>query len=362
VINALAHLARPLLARLDAETAHRLTVNAMAWSPALAPPADDPRLSVNVFGLRFPNPIGLAAGFDKNAEVPDGMLGLGFGFVEIGTVTPRPQGGNPRPRVFRLAPDEAVINRLGFNNDGYDAAVARLARRQRGGIVGVNVGANRDAGDRIADYVEGIKAFAPHASFFNVNVSSPNTPGLRDLQQEATLDELLARVLAARDAATATHGRRPVLLKIAPDISLQELDAIVAVARRRGIDGLVVSNTTLARPATLVDKDGAAQAGGLSGRPLFSSSTRILAEAYRRVEGAFPLIGVGGVDSADAAWTKFAAGASLVQLYTALVFHGPGLVSTIKQGLVERLQRRNMAHIADVVGRDAAHIAGRASS
>ena len=296
MINVLARLAQPLLARLDAETAHRLTINAMAWSPALAPAADDPRLSVTAFGLSFPNPLGLAAGFDKSAEVPDAMLRLGFGFVEIGTVTPRPQGGNPRPRVFRLTTDEAVVNRLGFNNDGYDAALARLARRRRGGIVGVNIGANKDAPDRIADYVDGIKAFAPYASYFNVNVSSPNTPGLRDLQQEAILDELLARALGARDAATQAHGRRPVLLKIAPDVSLQDLDAIVAVARRRGIDGLVVSNTTVARPATLTDKTGAAETGGLSGRPLFSSSTRILAETYRRVEGAFPLIGVGGVD------------------------------------------------------------------
>ena len=359
MISLLAGLARPLLARLEAETAHRLTVTAMAWTPASASPADDPRLAVSAFGLAFPNPIGLAAGFDKNAEVPGAMLGLGFGFVEIGTITPRPQAGNPRPRVFRLTADEAVVNRLGFNNDGHEAAAARLARRRGSGIVGVNIGANKDARDRIADYAAGITALAPYASYFNVNVSSPNTPGLRDLQQETALDDLLARVLAARDAA-ATHGRKPVLLKIAPDVSLQELDAIVAVARRRGVDGLVVANTTVARPSTLVDKAGAAETGGLSGRPLFSSSTRMLAETYRRVEGAFPLIGVGGIDSADAAWTKLLAGASLVQLYTALVFHGPGLVAAIKQGLVERLQRRNIARLTDIVGRDAAHIARQA--
>ncbi|MDJ1157997.1 quinone-dependent dihydroorotate dehydrogenase [Chelatococcus sp. SYSU_G07232] len=357
MIDVLAGLARPFLFALDPETAHRLTVRALAAAPLPAPAPDDPRLAVEAFGLRFPNPVGLAAGFDKNAEVPDALLALGFGFAEVGTVTPRPQEGNPRPRIFRLPADEGVINRLGFNNEGHAAARARLARRAgRAGIVGVNIGANKDTTDRAADYVAGIEAFAPHAAYFTVNVSSPNTPGLRDLQQEAALDDLLARVLAARDGLAERHGRRPVLLKIAPDLTLDELDAIVAVAKRRAVDGLIVSNTTVSRPASLADRRVAGEAGGLSGRPLFRLSTRMLAEACLRVDGAFPLVGVGGVDCAEAAWTKIRAGATLVQLYSAMVYKGPGLACAIKRGLAERLTREN-ASLAGSVGRDAAEIA-----
>ncbi len=355
-MRGLEKLVRPILFALDAETAHRLTIRALAAArlPVSAP--DDAALNVEAFGLRFPNPVGLAAGFDKNAEVPDAILTAGFGFAEVGTVTPRPQTGNPRPRIFRLVRDEAVINRLGFNNEGHAAALRRLEQRAgRPGIVGVNIGANKDSTDRAADYVAGIRAFAGVAGYFTLNVSSPNTPGLRDLQHEAALDDLIARSIEARDEAARDHPRRPLLLKIAPDITEGELDAIVAVARRRAIDGLIVSNTTISRPR-LVDVRHVGEAGGLSGRPLFPLATRVLAQAYLRVEGAFPIVGVGGIDSAEAAWTKIRAGATLVQLYSALVYKGPGLVKEIKAGLAERLAREGCA-LAQAVGRDAAAIA-----
>ena len=345
-------LALPLARRLDPELAHRLALRALALLLLPAPAADDPRLAVEAFGLRFPNPVGLAAGFDKNAEVPDAALRLGFGFTEVGTLTPRPQRGNPAPRLFRLDADQGLINRLGFNNDGFPSARARLGSRGRAGIVGVNVGANRDAADRIADYVAGIEAFAPLGSYLVVNVSSPNTPGLRELQARAALDDLLARVIAVRDRAA---GRKSLLLKIAPDVSLAELDDIVAVARTRKVDGMIVSNTTVTRPKDLRSA-AAGEEGGLSGRPLFALSTRMLAETYLRVEGAFPLVGVGGVDSAEAAWTKIRAGASLVQLYTALIHRGFGLVGEIKSGLLDRL-RGGRISLKAAVGADAASLA-----
>jgi dihydroorotate dehydrogenase len=358
VIGSLFNLARPLIHKLDAEMAHRLTVAALAAAPALKPAADDPILATEAFGLAFANPIGLAAGFDKHAEAVDGALGLGFGFVEVGGVTPLPQPGNPRPRVFRLPEDEAVINRYGLNSEGMEAVAARLAaRRKRGGIVGVNLGANKDSADRAADYAILARRLAPLADFLTVNVSSPNTPGLRDLQAESALDDLIARALAARDeAGQATSRRTPVLLKIAPDLTLPELDGIVAVARRRAIDGMIVSNTTVARPDSLRGAS-RGETGGLSGRPLFASSTRILAETYRRVETQFPLVGVGGVDSASAAFAKIRAGASLVQFYSAMVFKGPALVSEVKTGLVREARRAGASRIADLVGRDAEAIA-----
>jgi dihydroorotate dehydrogenase len=350
----------PALHRLDAETAHGLTIRGLSALPYTDAPPCDRRLAVDAFGLRFANPVGVAAGFDKNAEVPDAILGLGFGFAEIGTVTPRPQTGNPRPRIFRLPADGAIINRLGFNNGGHHAALARLrARSGRPGIVGVNIGANKDTADRSADYVAGIATFAALASYFTVNVSSPNTPGLRDLQHEAALDELVARVVAARDGRIDPHGRRPVLVKIAPDLSLDELDGIVKVARQRGIDGLIVSNTTVGRPPALVDKAIAAEQGGLSGRPLFDLSTAMLAATFQRVEGQFPLIGVGGIDSAKAAWTKLEAGATLIQLYSALVYAGPGLVGQILDGLLASLKREGLASLAPVVGRRSGELARR---
>ncbi|PSC06794.1 dihydroorotate dehydrogenase (quinone) [Alsobacter soli] len=350
-------LALPLLHRMDAETAHGLTIQALSRMPPLPRPDHDPRLRVEAFGLNFPNPVGIAAGFDKNAEVPDAMLGLGFGFAEVGTLTPKPQAGNPRPRIFRLPADEGVVNRLGFNNEGHAAGLARLkARAGRPGIVGVNIGANKDASDRAADYVQGVEAFAEVASYFTVNISSPNTPGLRDLQHEAALDDLLARVLAAREAAAGRHGRKPVLLKIAPDLALTDLDSVVAVARRRGIDGLIVSNTTVSRPASLREQGIAKEAGGLSGKPLFPLATRMLAEAFLRVEGAFPLVGVGGIHSAETAWAKIEAGATLIQLYSALVYKGAALVDDILAGLVRRLVAERLESLAPVVGRRAAEV------
>jgi dihydroorotate dehydrogenase len=342
-------LALPIARRLDPEDAHGLAVRALAAVPIPRLGRDDPKLRVTAFGLEFPNPVGLAAGFDKNAEVPDAALRAGFGFAEVGTITPRPQTGNPRPRLFRLPADAGVINRLGFNNNGVEAARRNLgARGGRLGVVGVNVGANRDSKDRIADYVSGIQALAPLATYLTVNVSSPNTPGLRDLQAGAVLDDLLARALEARDLA---RFRRPLLLKISPDLALQELDDLVAVAKKRGIDGMIVSNTTISRSKDLRDAN-AREQGGLSGKPLFALSTWMLSETYQRVEGVFPLIGVGGIDSAEAAWRKMRAGASLIQLYSGLVYGGFGLVGTIKRGLSERLTRGGHRSLAEIVGAD----------
>jgi dihydroorotate dehydrogenase len=325
--------------------------------PPVKPRADDPKLAMRAFGLNFPNPIGMAAGFDKSAEAPDALLRLGFGFVEIGTVTPKPQGGNPRPRLFRLERDEAVVNRMGFNNDGAEAVLRRLAARaHQGGIVGVNVGANKDSSDRVSDYVRLIEIFAPVASYFTVNVSSPNTPGLRNLQQSGALDDLLAKVIDARERVRKNAGDSPVLLKIAPDLSLAELDDVVQIARSRRVDGMIVANTTLARPSTLREQARAKEQGGLSGRPLFRLSTRMVAETYVRAEGAFPLIGVGGIDTGGAALTKIRAGASLIQLYSSLVYKGLGLVDDIKNDLASTLLRTGRDSLSEIVGADAATI------
>lgn len=349
LLSLASRLVRPVLLATDPETGHNLAIAALKTLPLPACGADDRRLAVSAFGLHFPNPIGLAAGFDKHAEVPDAALKLGFGFVEVGGVTPKPQPGNAKPRVFRLVPDEAVINRYGLNSDGADVVARRLAERAgRSGIVGVNIGPNKDSADRVADYGLLVEKLSPHVSYLSVNVSSPNTPGLRDLQQASFLDEVLARCVEARDAAAPG---KPILVKIAPDLSLEGLDDMVAVSRRRGIDGMIVSNTTIDRPASLKDQATAKETGGLSGRPLFGRSTAMLAEAWRRVEGQFPLIGVGGVASAEDAYAKIAAGATLVQLYSGLVFKGFGLVGEIKQGLVQRLVRERVASVADLVGK-----------
>jgi dihydroorotate dehydrogenase len=355
VIRAFDAFSLPLLRWFDPEDAHRMAIQGLRLLPPVKPRADDHKLAMRAFGLNFPNPIGMAAGFDKSAEAPDALLRLGFGFVEIGTVTPKPQGGNPRPRLFRLERDEAVINRMGFNNDGAEAVLRRLAARaHHGGIVGVNVGANKDSPDRVADYVKLIETFAPVASYFTVNVSSPNTPGLRNLQQSAALDELLAKVIDARERVRRNAGDSPVLLKIAPDLTLTEL--VVHVARSRGVDGMIVANTTLARPSTLREQARAKEQGGLSGRPLFRLSTRMVAETYVRVEGAFPLIGVGGIDSGGAALTKIRAGASLIQLYSSLVYKGLGLVDDIKNDLASTLLRTGRDSLSEIVGADAATI------
>ncbi|HMN71616.1 MAG TPA: quinone-dependent dihydroorotate dehydrogenase [Rhodoblastus sp.] len=349
-------LARPVLLSLDAERAHAATIAGLKLAPIPRCAPDDPRLAVEAFGLKFPNPIGMAAGFDKNGEVPDALLALGFGFAEVGTITPLPQPGNPKPRLFRLPADRGVVNRFGFNSEGADAVLRRLrARRARPGVVGVNVGANKEAADRIADYAAGVAVFADVASYFTINISSPNTPGLRDLQQAAQLDDLLARALDARDAAP---GRKPLLLKIAPDLALENLDDIVRVARDRGVDGMIVSNTTISRPTTLREAN-AKEAGGLSGRPLFDLSTRMLAQTFLRVEGQFPIVGVGGIDSAETAFAKVEAGATLLQLYSALVFEGVGLVGRIKRGLVGRLAQEGLGSLMPVVGRKAKDWAAR---
>ena len=357
MIRAFDAFSLPLLRWFDPEDAHRLAIHGLKFLPPTRSRPDDQKLAVRAFGLNFPNPIGMAAGFDKNAEVPDALLRLGFGFVEVGTVTPKPQGGNPRPRLFRLERDEAVINRFGFNSDGAEAVLRRLAVRAHfGGIVGVNVGANKDSGDRTADYVKLIETFAPVASYFTVNVSSPNTPGLRNLQQAEMLDDLLARAIDARERVRKNAGESPVLLKIAPDLSLGELDDVVQIARSRRVDGMIVSNTTLARPSTLREQTRAREAGGLSGRPLFRLSTRMVAETYVRVEGAFPLVGVGGIDSGGAALTKIRAGASLIQVYSALVYKGLGLVEDIKNDLASTLLRTGRDSLSEIVGADAAAI------
>jgi dihydroorotate dehydrogenase len=355
VIALFDRFARPFMRTLDPENAHRLAVAALKMSPLPRRTGDDARLAVRAFGLNFSNPIGIAAGFDKHAEVPDALLRIGFGFVEVGTVTPLAQAGNPRPRLFRLNADEAVINRFGFNSEGESVVLRRLAARaSAGGIVGVNIGANKDSADRSADYLGLIEAFAPVASYVTVNISSPNTPGLRDLQQAHVLDDLLRRLVDARERVSKHAGPTPVLVKIAPDLSLGELDDVVGVARARHVDGMIVGNTTLARPAWLRETDAASQQGGLSGRPLFRLSTRMLAEAYVRAEGAFPLIGVGGIDSGAAALSKIRAGACLVQLYTGLVFRGLKLVPDIKADLVTALRLGRYDTLSDMVGMDAA--------
>lgn len=340
-----------LLRLIDAEQAHGLAIKAMqAGLYPRAQGGDPASLKTDLWSMTFPNPLGMAAGFDKNAQVPDAILAAGFGFAEVGTLTPKPQAGNPRPRLFRLGADKAVINRMGFNNDGHAAALQRLEARARTGIVGVNVGANKDSADRIADYVAGIRAFAPVASYFTVNVSSPNTPGLRDLQARKDLDVLLTAVLHARDESA--HGV-PVLLKIAPDLSDDGLQDIAEVGLARNIDGIIVSNTTISRPS-LKEHGLAKEAGGLSGAPLFDLSTRVLARTYRLTEGKIPLIGVGGISSAETAYQKIRAGASLLQIYSALVYSGYGLVGEIKRGLAERLQRDGCSMIGQAVGEDAA--------
>lgn len=356
MIGLLDRLSRPLLRALDPEDAHSLAIKALRFMPVPKAAADPPELAVRAFGLNFPNPVGIAAGFDKNAAAPDALLRLGFGFVEVGTVTPRAQAGNPRPRVFRLDADGGVINRLGFNNDGAPVVLARLAARSPSGIVGVNIGANRDSPNRAEDYVRLIETFAPVASYFTVNVSSPNTPGLRDLQQAKALDDLLARVIDARERVRPRAGPTPVLLKIAPDLTLSELDDAVGIARKHRVDGMIVSNTTIARPGSLRERDRASEQGGLSGRPLFKLSTRMLAETFVRAEGAFPLIGAGGIDSGPTAIAKIKAGATLLQVYTGLVFRGLGLLAEIKTDLTAALKRGHRNSLTSMVGVDAAEM------
>ena len=338
---------RPLLHCMDAEAAHGLTIKAL--KTGLGGNAKKPRppnLAISCFGLNFENPLGLAAGFDKNAEVPDAMLGLGFGFVEVGTVTPRPQEGNPRPRLFRLSEDQAVINRMGFNNEGHAAVLQRLRRRpSKPGIVGVNIGANKDSADRVSDYVAGISAFSDVAGYFAVNISSPNTPGLRNMQSAQELQPLLERLTEARQ----TQKRQvPMLLKIAPDLEADEMQAIADCCLNSSVDGVIISNTTISRPP--LQSPHAEETGGLSGAPLFDLSTLQLARFYILTKGKIPLIGVGGISNAGQAWTKICAGASLLQLYSALVFQGPDLLQEILDGLSRKVSQSKFTSLAEAVG------------
>jgi dihydroorotate dehydrogenase len=349
--NPLLNLGSAAVRLLPPEPAHKATLALLRAGSAAIPiaDADDPRLAVDVLGLSFPNPLGLAAGFDKDGEVPDAMLRLGFGFVECGTVTPRPQAGNPKPRLFRLREDGAVINRMGFNNRGMEAMAARLSEHPRKGIVGINIGANKDSEDRPNDYRVAFARLAPFANYITVNVSSPNTPGLRGLQNRDELSQLLQVVTAERERMRI---RVPIFLKIAPDIHVEALKDIADVALSSGIEGIIATNTTVARPATLKSAD-AQQSGGLSGAPLFSPSTAILKTLRQRVQNKLVLIGVGGVRSGADAYAKIRAGADLVQLYTALALDGPALISRIKSDLLALLTRDGFQSVKDAVGIDA---------
>jgi dihydroorotate dehydrogenase len=352
-MSAIFDLALPLMRLLPPEAAHRATIRALA--AGIAPKAAAPEaasLEVKLWRQRIPNPVGLAAGFDKDAEVPDAMLGFGFGFVEVGTITPLAQRGNPKPRLFRLPEDRAVINRLGFNSAGVEAAARRLAlRRDRPGMVGANIGKNRDTLDDIGDYAEGVRVLAPLVDYLAVNISSPNTPGLRDLQRKSTVTRLIGKLMEARAKATPRNPP-PLLLKIAPDLTAEERVDLAEAALASGIDGLVVSNTTVARPASLASA-AAHEPGGLSGAPLFEPSTALLAEMYRLTSGKLPIVGVGGIASGADAYKKIRAGASLVQLYTALIYHGPGLVARIKQELAALLARDGFTSVAAAIAADA---------
>ena len=339
---ALYPLIRPLMFALDAERAHRAAIDALNFAHRLPPRRFAQSLRTRVAGIDFPSPVGLAAGFDKDAEVAEAMLGLGFGFVEVGTLTPRPQPGNPKPRLFRLASDQAVINRLGFNNHGQDAAFERLRRGLRiHGVIGVNVGANKDSTEFVADYAAGVRRMAPVARYVAINISSPNTPGLRGLQDQGALEELLAAVRSVR-------GNKPVFLKVAPDLADGDHERIVRAAIDHGIDALIVGNTTVSRPP--LRSRHAGEAGGLSGAPLKPLALDALRKFRSAGAGQIPLIGVGGIASADDAWERIRAGANLVQLYTAMIYYGPGVAMRIAKGLAHRLERDGFASIAEAVG------------
>lgn len=340
-------LLRPAIFALDPERAHRLTVTALKALPLRAPAAAGP-LATTVAGLHFPNPVGLAAGFDKNGEVPDALLALGFGFAEVGSITPLPQVGNPTPRLFRLVEDRAVVNRMGFNNEGGAIVAQRLqARRDRPGVIGVNIGANKDSADRIVDYAQLTQVMAPLASYLAVNISSPNTPGLRALQDEGALTGLLDAVLEARGQVCGDRGP-PIFLKVAPDLEPADIDAIASIALDRGLAALIVSNTTIARPG-LRSRHGS-EPGGLSGVPLRDLALQRLRDFRNATGGAIPLVGVGGIASAEDAWTRIRAGASLVQLYSALVYKGPGLARKIVRDMGRLMRRDGFATIAEAVG------------
>lgn len=339
----LTDLGATLLRALDPETAHGLAIGALKLAPLPAPPADDPVLATTLAGLRLSNPVGLAAGLDKNGEALHGLSRLGFGFVECGSVTPLPQPGNPKPRLFRLSEDRAIINRMGFNNEGLEAFAHRLARRPRGAVIGANLGANKDTEDKAADYVAGLTRLRGLADYVTVNVSSPNTPGLRALQGRAALDDLLGRLAAARGGDPT-----PVLLKIAPDLSPDEIALIVEASLDHRIDALIVSNTTLDRPDSLRSRD-RAEAGGLSGAPLRERAMAALRAAAAASGGRLPLIAVGGIDSGAEAYARIRAGACAVQLYSALIYEGPGLVGRIKRDLAQRLRADGFSTVSEAI-------------
>lgn len=338
----------------EPETAHRAALWGLRAGLGPRARADRfPRLKTTLAGLELPNPIGMAAGFDKDCAAPDALLRAGLGFVECGTVTPRPQAGNPRPRLFRLAADRALINRLGFNNAGLDAFADRLgARARRPGVVGANVGAGKDSADRPADYVLGMGRVWRHAAYVTANISSPNTPGLRGLQEKGALEDLLGRLREARAPLEATHGRRPLFLKVAPDLDETAVRDIAELACEYSLDALIVSNTSVQRPPQLTSDD-RDEAGGLSGQPLFQISTHTLRQFARALGGRLPLIGVGGVGSGASAFAKIKAGASAVQLYTALVYAGPGLVARILDELDGLLAAEGFDSVAEAVGIEA---------
>ena len=342
-----------VMRKLPAERAHNTTIKALkAGLGPVAIKIDSPELVTHVGGLTLANPVGLAAGFDKDCQVPDAMLAAGFGSVECGTVTPRPQAGNPKPRLFRLTEDQAVINRMGFNNGGLEVFKSRLTQRQgKDGIVGANLGANKDSDDRVADYVTGLKALWGLSDYFTINISSPNTPGLRDLQNENAMDELLGRLAEARAELTGDKPSYPMFLKVAPDVDRAEIERITTQARTYGMNAIIVSNTTIARPDSLQSAH-KGEGGGLSGAPLFEPSTEILKEFYAAAQGRIDLIGVGGISSGAQAYAKIRAGAKAVQLYSALVFQGPGLVTEINRDLKARLKADGFKSIGEAVGQD----------
>ncbi len=339
---ALYKLIRPLAFALDAETAHRAAIGGLRLAHRNPPRHFPASLRTTVAGIAFRSPVGLAAGFDKDAEVAEAMLGAGFGFVEVGTVTPKPQDGNPKPRLFRLVEDRAVINRMGFNNQGQDAAFERLRSLTRvHGVIGVNVGANKDSKDRVADYVEGVRRMSAVARYLTVNISSPNTPGLRGLQDQGALDELLSAIAEARSG-------KPIFLKVAPDLGDGDPERIVRSALDHRVDALIVANTTVSRPA--LRSSHSSEAGGLSGAPLKSLALQALRQFRSASGGAIPLIGVGGIENDNDAWERIRAGACLVQLYSAMVYEGPGIGMRIAKGLARRLAQEGMTSIADAVG------------
>ncbi len=356
MLGGLMKVAQPMLLALPPEDAHEMALRALELG--LHP--KDERVGNRVlhqklFGLDFPNPVGVAAGFDKDARVPDALLEIGCGFSEVGTITPKPQPGNPTPRVFRLINERAVINRLGFNNGGHDAAHRRLASRvKHGGIVGVNIGANKNANDRVADYVAGLETFNDVASYFTVNISSPNTPGLRDLQAPEALDELVGKLMEAREKLVQSGmPKRPIIVKIAPDIAEDDVVPICERLMAHKVDGISVSNTTITRPG--VTGEASRQAGGLSGRPLFNRSTAMLGRVHQATGGKIPLIGIGGIDSGETALAKIEAGARLIQIYTGLIYEGWGLIGQVKRYLSEACAEAGVDNIAELSGRRSAH-------